>query len=108
MAGVQPAQRLGPVHGLTGSQGGPHRLVGGAQPAGMVHADHTPAGHPPGERDHAVAGRAYRLALDATEVDATVSRQPRQRRRCEPAQDGRHRMQRPYPPEGHDLSGGWE
>jgi hypothetical protein len=74
MAGVQPAHRLGAAHRLTGPQGGPHRLVGGAQPAGVVHADHTPAGHPSGERDHAVTGRAHRLALGAAEVDAAVSR----------------------------------
>jgi hypothetical protein len=96
--GVEVTQRLAGTNELTGPDGGGHRLVRGPQPAGVVDADHTAAGHDPRERDHARSGRADGLARGPAEVDAAVSRQPRPRRRRERPQHDRDRGQRPHPP----------
>ncbi|GAA3519109.1 hypothetical protein GCM10022220_69640 [Actinocatenispora rupis] len=73
----------------------PDRLVRGAQPVGMVDADHADSGDRAGEHDGAGAGGEHGFPWRTGEVDATVTGQPAFRRWVEPAHHPRRAGQWP-------------
>jgi hypothetical protein len=80
------------------SDGGPHRLVRGAQAVVVVDRHHAPAAHRPGEHDRAGARREHGLPCGAHEVDAPVAAPVRVRRWAEARGDRGSRQERPRVP----------
>jgi hypothetical protein len=73
VARFEGAERITPFHAPAGRHRRGHRLVGGAQPAGVRHRDDGFAGDGPGEHHHPGAGGEHRLTGPAGEVGAAVS-----------------------------------
>jgi hypothetical protein len=101
MAAEQRPDRLAGRHRISGMDQRGHRLIGGAQAAGVFDADHGGAGDRAGERDHTRSGRTDQLTGAAGEVDAPVPGQPRFGRRREPPGHRRCAVQRPAVAGGH-------
>jgi hypothetical protein len=95
VAGVQGADQITGPHRPALGHRRRHRLVRGAQAAGVVDADHPAAGHLTREPDHARPGRVHGSARIGGQIDTAVAGQPGPRRRIEPAHHGRVPVQRP-------------
>jgi len=95
-------------HDLAGAHRRGDRLVGRAQAAGVVDADHPLAREETGEDDHAGAGGEDRFPGGAGEVDPAVSGQPRLRRWRERAGDPQRTVHRGPPPGGHHERCWWQ
>lgn len=81
--GVERADGDASVDKIARAQRACHRLIGGAQAAGMVDGDHAAARDLARERDGPRTGREHGLARDTGEVDAAMSPAIFKRRRLE-------------------------
>lgn len=92
--GGQLADRIATIDLAAAGDRGRHRLVCGAQPAGMCDAHDPAAGQPTGVSDDTITGGHDHLAGDPAEVHAPVARQPLLCGWLEPVHHD-HRLQRP-------------
>jgi hypothetical protein len=95
--GLQGADRLTTDHLVADGERRADRLVGGAQAAGVRHADHAATGQPAGVDDPPGAGGVDLGGRRRGQIDATMPGQPRLGRWIEKPHDPRH-VDRP--PEG--------
>ena len=100
MAGRQLTDRIPRGNRRSGTDRGRYRLVRRAQSARVIDAHDAPAGDHAGEPHHAGTGGSNGCPRYRRQIHAAVARQPRPRRRIEPADDGRDTVQRPPEPCG--------
>lgn len=97
MAGFErPERRTQPDRRADGHPGC-HRLIGRAQPPGMINTHHAAAGDAASEHDHPRRRSVDGQPGPAPKVDTAVPRQPGPRRRIETACDVDHAVDRPGP-----------
>jgi hypothetical protein len=101
----QQAEWISGAHPVAGTHGRHERLVGGAQPARVRHADHASAGDVSSEVDDPGTGRAHGGARCGGQVDAAVAGQPGLGWRVEVARHARLPVERPAPirPDGSEA-----
>lgn len=95
--GDEPADRLSLRNVLTDMHARGERLIGGAQPAGMHHRDHSAAGQRAGVADRSARGGVDHFARRTGQVDPPMAGTVAGRRRIEAAGDPQRRRQRRSP-----------
>ncbi len=97
MAGGEAPERLADPDGLTGDDPRAHRFIRRLQAVRVQHGHDAATGQHGSEADDTRPGGQHGLPRRTGEVNATVPRPPRRRRRLEPAGDVRSAIEGPSP-----------